>query len=246
VLKTTSEYAKTSQPGQMTSVVLPDVQQICKNGHVIWTEITINPVVESNSLVAFVGSTRDISDRKIAETKLRECTERLEQVSQQLKRLSASDKTPRVVFNRDKLENEFSEELTRAKRYKVNFSVVVFNVDFLKRINEAFGNSRADDVLVELESVVTHFIRDNDSVYHRGGDEFIILLPHTNKEQGRTQAERLRQTVSQHQFSVPDLLTISAGVTEYIEGDTLETMLQRADMALYLAKRGGKNRVDMR
>ncbi len=246
VLKATTDYAKTGQQGQFASVVLPDVQQICKNGHIIWTEIAINPVVEKGVLVAFIGSTRDISDRKLAETKLRECTERLEQMSQQLKRLSTSDKTPRVVFNRDKLEKEFTEELTRAKRYKVSFSLVVFNVDFLKRINDAYGNAKADDVLVELENVVTHFIRDNDSVYRRGGDEFIILLPHTTRDQGRTQAERLRQSIAEHQFSVPDPVTISAGITEYIDGDTFETVLERADMALYIAKRAGKNQVETR
>lgn len=246
VLKATTEFAKAGQQGTFVSVVLPDVQQICKDGHVIWTEITINPVTENGTIVAFVGSTRDITERKQAETRLRECSERLEQVNQQLKRLSATDKTARVVFNRDKLEKGFNEELTRAKRYKVNFALVVFNVDFLKRINDTYGNAKADDVLAELENVVAHFIRDNDSVYRRGGDEFIVLLPHTNKDQGRMQAERLRQSISQHKFTVPETLTISAGVTEFIDGDTLETMLQRADMALYLAKRGGKNQVETR
>jgi molybdopterin synthase catalytic subunit len=81
-------------------MVLQDVQQICKDGHTIWTEITINPVIENGALVAFVGSTRDVSERKQAEAKLREYTERFEQLSQQLKRLSASDKSARVVFNR--------------------------------------------------------------------------------------------------------------------------------------------------
>jgi diguanylate cyclase (GGDEF)-like protein/PAS domain S-box-containing protein len=246
VLKATTEFAKAGQQGTFVSVVLPDVQQICKDGHVIWTEITINPVTENGTIVAFVGSTRDITERKQAETRLRECSERLEQVNQQLKRLSATDKTARVVFNRDKLEKGFNEELTRAKRYKVNFALVVFNVDFLKRINDTYGNAKADDVLAELENVVAHFIRDNDSVYRRGGDEFIVLLPHTNKDQGRMQAERLRQSISQHKFTVPETLTISAGVTEFIDGDTLETMLQRTDMALYLAKRGGKNQVETR
>jgi len=73
-----------------------------------------------------------------------------------------------------------------------------------------------------------------------------MLLPHTTKDQGRTQAERLRQSIAQHQFSVSEPITISAGVTEYIEGDTLETVLQRADMALYIAKRAGKNQVETR
>ncbi len=246
VLKATTDYAKSGEQGEFSSVVLPDVQQICKNGHIIWTEITINPVIENGVLVAFVGATRDITDRKTAEAKLTQYAERLDQMNQQLKRMSASDTMTRVVFNRDKLERGFYDELTRAKRYKVNLSVVVFNVDFLKRVNDAYGNVKADDMLKELEGVVTHFIRDNDILYRRGGDEFIVLLPHTTKEQGRTQAERLRQTISQNQFSIPEPITISAGVTEYIEGDTLESVLQRADMALYRAKRAGKNQVETR
>ncbi len=246
VLKATTDYAKTGQQGQFASVILQDVQQICKDGHTIWTEITINPVIENGALVAFVGSTRDITGRKQAEAKLLEYTERLDQLNQQLKRLSTSDSLTRVVFNRDKLEKIFAEELTRAKRYKVSFSLEIFNLDFFKRINDAYGNSKGDDILAELENVVARFIRDNDSVFRRGGDEFIALLPHTTKEQGQIQAERLRQTIEQHQFSIAEKVTISTGVTEYIEGDTLETVVQRADMALYLAKRGGRNRVETR
>ncbi len=246
VLKATTEYAKAGERGSFSSVVLPDVQQICKNGHIIWTEITINPVIEDGVLVAFVGATRDITERKNAEAKLTQLAEHLDQMKQQLKRLSASDTMTRVAYNRDKLEKRFNDELARAKRYKVNLSVVVFNVDSLKRVNDAYGNVKADNILKELEGVVTHFIRDNDSLYRRGDDEFIVLLPHTAKEQGRTQAERLRQTISQNQFSISEPITISAGVTEYIDGDTLESVLQRTDMALYIAKRAGKNQVETR
>ncbi len=246
VLKATTEYAKSGEQGRFSSVVLPDVQQICKNGHIIWTEITINPVIENGVLVAFVGATRDITERKTAEAKLTQLAEHLDQMKQQLKRLSAPETMTRVAFNRDKLEKGFNDELARAKRYKVNLSVVVFNVDSLKRINDAYGNVKADDILKELEGVVTHFIRDNDSLYRRGGDEFIVLLPHTAKEQGRTQAERLRQTISKNQFSISEPITISAGVTEYVDGDTLESVLQRADMGLYIAKRAGKNQVETR
>ncbi len=246
VLKATSEYVKTGQQGQFTPVVLKDVQQICKDGHIIWTEISLNPVTENGTLVAFIGSTRDVTSFKRDEAKVQEYTERLEQLKQQLKRLSSSDKLARVVFNRDKLENSFTEEITRAKRYKVNFSLVVFNLDFFKRINDTYGNLKGDDVLTELESVVTRFIRDTDSVFRRGGDEFIALLPHTSKSQGQIQAERLRKAVEEHQFSISERVTICGGVTEYLEGDTLETMLERADTALYIAKRGGHNQIVVR
>ncbi len=246
VLKATTDYARTGQQGQFSSVVLPDVQQICKDGHIIWTEITINPVIENNVLVAFVGLSRDITERKLAEGKMREYKERLEQLDQQLKRLSTSDISTRVVYNRDKLDKIFFEELTRAKRYKVAFSMVVFNVDSFKRINDVYGNLKGDDILAELEGVVTSFIRDNDSVFRRGGDEFIAMLPHTNKVQAQTQAERLRQAIELHQFTVSEKITISAGGTEYIEGDTMESVLSRADQALYIAKRGGHNQVAVR
>ncbi len=246
VLKATSEYAKAGQQGQFVPVILKDVQQICKDGHIIWTEISLNPVTENGTLVAFIGSTRDVTSFKRDEAKVQEYTERLEQLKQQLKRLSSSDKLARVVFNRDKLENSFTEEITRAKRYKVNFSLVVFNIDFFKRINDTYGNLKGDDVLIELESVVTRFIRDTDSVFRRGGDEFIALLPHTSKSQGQIQAERLRKAVEEHQFSISERVTICGGVTEYLEGDTLETMIERADTALYIAKRGGHNQIVVR
>ncbi len=246
MLKATSDYAKAGQQGNFTSVVLRDVQQICKDGRIIWTEITLNPVIENGALVAFVGSTRDVTSLKRDEAKMQEYTERLEQLKQQLKRLSSSDKLARVVFNRDKLEKNFAEEITRAKRYKVNFSLVVFNLDFFRRINDTYGNLKGDDILAELESVVTRFIRDTDSVFRRGGDEFIALLPHTTKAQGQVQAERLRKAIEEHQFPIAERVTICAGVTEYLEGDTLETMIERADTALYIAKRGGHNQVMVR
>ncbi|MGE5173691.1 MAG: diguanylate cyclase [Betaproteobacteria bacterium] len=246
VLKATTEYAKAGQQGQFSPVVLQDVQQICKDGHTIWTEITVNPVIENGALVAFIGSTRDITARKQAEVKLLEYTERFEQMKQQLKRLSASDRQTRVVFNRDKLEKIFAEELARAKRYKVSFSLEVFNLDSFRRINDVYGNLKGNDVLAELEDVVTRIIRESDSVFRRGGDEFIVLLPHTAKAQGQIQAERLRKAIGEHRFSISEGVTISAGVTEYIEGDTLESIIERADTALYLAKRGGHNQVVVR
>ncbi len=246
VLKATSEYAKAGQQGNFTSVILKDVQQICKDGQIIWTEITLNPVVENGTLTAFVGSTRDVTSLKRDEAKVHEYTERLEQLKQQLKRLSSTDKLARVVFNRNKLEENFAEEITRAKRYKVNFSLVVFNIDHFRRINDTYGNLKGDDILAELESVVTRFIRDTDSVFRRGGDEFIALLPHTSKAQGQMQAERMRKAIEEHKFSISERVTICAGVTEYVEGDSLETVIERADTALYLAKRGGHNQVMVR
>jgi diguanylate cyclase (GGDEF)-like protein/PAS domain S-box-containing protein len=246
VLKATSDYVRSSPQGSFTSVTLPDVQQICKDGRTIWTEITINPVIENGVLAAFVGITRDISERKSAEAKLREYAERLEQLDQQLKRLTTADKLTRVIFNRDKLERIFNEELNRARRYKIGFSLEAFNVDSFKRINEVYGNLKGDDVLAELEGAVTLFIRDHDSVFRRGGDEFIMLLPHTSGAQAQAQAERLRQAIEQRTFSIQEKVTISIGATEYVYGDSLETMLQRVDTALYLAKRGGHNQVMLR
>jgi diguanylate cyclase (GGDEF)-like protein/PAS domain S-box-containing protein len=246
ILKATNEFALAGQHGSYTPIVLPDVQQIRKDGHIIWTDITINPVVENGMLAAFVGSTRDVTERKHNESKLREYAERMEQLDQTLKRISTSDKSTRVVFNRDKLEVSFSEELVRAKRYRVGFSLVLFNIDQFKHINDTYGNAKGDDILVELEYVVMKFIREIDSVFRRGGDEFIVMLPHTTGEHAKQQAERMRQTIEQNEFTVAEKVTISAGTTEYAEGDTLESMINRAEMALYIAKRSGKNQVESR
>lgn len=246
ILKATNEFAKAGQHGSYAPLVLPDVQQIRKDGHIIWTDITINPVVENGVLTAFVGTTREVTERKHHEAKLREYAERFEQLDQKLRRMSTTDKSARVVFNRDKLETSVAEELNRAKRYRVSFSLVLFNIDLFKRINDTYGNSKGDDIIVELEYVVLKFIRDNDSVFRRGGDEFIVLLPHTARDQAKVQAERMRQTIEQNEFTIPEKVMISAGVTEFEEGDTLESMLKRAEMALYIAKRSGRNQIEVR
>lgn len=244
-MKAIADHARLAPQGHRDPLVLPDLQQVCKDGRVIWTDITMTAVVENGVLAGFVGVTRDTTGLKQQGDALRECNARLDKMQQQVEKLTATDKLT-GLYTRDRLSEIWSREVARVNRYKIGLSLVTANLDFFRQINTTHGHVKGDEVLVETAKIITRFVRDSDSVFRWGNDEFILLLPHTTREQARTQAERLRQAIEQHQFALGERITISAGVTEYTEGDTQETAVIRADKALYLAKRSGHNQVEAR
>jgi len=244
-MKEIADYGRLAQQGRRDPLVLPDIQQVCKDGRVIWTDITMTAVVENGVLAGFVGVTRDRTDLKQQKAHLQEFHERLDRMQQQMERLTATDKLT-GLYTRDKMSEIWNQEVVRVKRYKISLALVIANLDFFREINTTHGHVKGDEVLVEVSKIMTRFVRDSDSVFRWGNDEFVLLLPHTSREQARTQAERLRQAIEQHHFALGEKITISAGVTEYTEGDTQETAVIRADKAMYIAKRSGHNQVEAR
>ncbi len=147
------------------------------------------------------------------------------------------------VSNRRHLYQLFAYEVERAKRYRQPFSIVLFDVDHFKRVNDVHGHLVGDSVLRGLTQLALHVLRNVDDLGRWGGEEFLILLPETGADGAGRLAERLRSAVALHQFDEAGPVTASFGVTTYLPDDTLETMLHRADEALYQAKREGRNRV---
>jgi diguanylate cyclase (GGDEF)-like protein/PAS domain S-box-containing protein len=246
VVNAIAALARTAREGQHAPLVLQDVQQISRSGGIVLTEMTISPVIEIGVLTGFVGSTRVLREQKSrTDDVVNEYLNRIEQLSKTVDRLSVIDKLT-GAFNREKFESIWDQEVARDRRYKINLSLVIVNVDHFKTLNEKHGHVRGDNALVELMRVISRFTRDTDSVFRWGSDEFVLLLPHTTKEQAGIQAERLRQAVEQGQFSLGEKISISAGVTEYIDGETADSTVVRADKALYIAKRSGHNQVAVR
>ncbi len=238
-------YAQTLRSANPAPLVLKDVEQVCKDGNSIWTDIVMCPVVENSVLTGFVCATRDATARKRAENQMGMYNEQIDHLNRELERLPATDRLT-GLSGRDKVAEVWNHEVSRVKRYRTALSLVLVNLDSFRQINVARGHAQGDAVLVEVSRILKRFIRDNDNAFRWGNDEFIFLLPHTTKDQGRIQAERLRQTIEQHRFPVPDRITISAGVTEYVDGDTVETIVVRADSALNTAKLAGRNQVEVR
>ncbi|HCX65333.1 MAG TPA: hypothetical protein DHN33_09010 [Eubacteriaceae bacterium] len=146
-------------------------------------------------------------------------------------------------FNRRKLQEELIKQHKRAQGKQHNYSILILDIDHFKRINDEYGHDKGDDVLVELTRLVQNNMRSRDVVGRWGGEEFLVICPDTNTEEGTIVAEKLRTLVEQYHFSVPTKITISLGVASYQKQDTTFTVIRRADDALYEAKRSGRNKV---
>ncbi len=152
------------------------------------------------------------------------------------------------AYNRHRLEGDLLEELSRAKRYDHPLSLVMFDIDHFKRINDDLGHITGDHVLKEVARSVWELLRKHDAIFRYGGEEFLLLLPETDLQGALAVAEKARATVealslSLNGKSLPGI-TVSFGVaTAPQHGKTVDLLLQVVDSALYRAKQEGRNRV---
>lgn len=141
------------------------------------------------------------------------------------------------------------DEWERSERYKLPLSLVMFDLDDFKRVNDSFGHPAGDRVLREFAVLVSGGARGTDLAARYGGEEFAMILPHTNREHAERVAERVRAAVVDFRFLEPDhalRITVSAGVATFAAGTDIasaEQLVAAADRALYSAKNAGKNRV---
>jgi len=145
--------------------------------------------------------------------------------------------------NRLKTEDDVNEEVERAKRYNRGLSIILLDVDDFKKVNDEYGHHIGDVVLGEFASVVQDAIRKVDAVGRWGGEEFLVILPETNLKEAEAVAEHIRRKVEDYTFTVARHKTSSFGVSEYIQGDNSQSLINRADKALYKSKELGKNQV---
>ncbi len=148
------------------------------------------------------------------------------------------------IRNRYYYNEQIKKESANANRYFYPLSLVVFDIDHFKKINDEHGHDVGDNVLVEYTKLINSHLRNGDIFCRIGGEEFTIILPHTEKSGAYKIADKLRVIVEEHKKVVP--ITVSFGVVEYIKGEDLEQTFKRADKALYEAKNGGRNRVVVR
>lgn len=139
---------------------------------------------------------------------------------------------------------QIKKESANANRYFYPLSLVLFDVDFFKKVNDVHGHDVGDKVLIEYSKLISLHLRDSDILCRIGGEEFAIILPHTSKAGAYKLAEKLRIIVQEHKIVLP--ITMSFGVIEYKKGEDLELTFKRADEALYEAKHNGRNRVVVR
>lgn len=157
-----------------------------------------------------------------------------------LKDLTVTD-TLTGINNRRAFENSLSELILRSRRYNEVFSMLIFDIDDFKKLNDQYGHAMGDSVLVELVDRVTEVVRDVDTLCRWGGEEFTILMPQTSQMGAIKMAERCRSAIADEAFDEVGQVTISLGVTSYMPNDTERKLFKRADDALYEAKSQGKN-----
>ncbi len=165
----------------------------------------------------------------------------LKKMNRQLELLSTTDHLTKLM-NRHKMTDELKKEWNRAKRYKTTFSLILFDIDHFKKINDTYGHQAGDLVLAEMASLVKNTLRTTDIISRWGGEEFLVLCPGTNLQSAASLAQRLKTSIEQHRFSIDSRVTISLGVYEFTnQEEDIEEMLSKADQKLYEAKRLGRN-----
>ena len=146
--------------------------------------------------------------------------------------------------NRARLQSVMNAELQRAQRHAIALSVILCDIDHFKRVNDTHGHQVGDDVLRAVAGLMTDNVRAEDIVARWGGEEFMIVSPQNDLGHARVLAEKIRRLIASHPFETVGALTCSFGVAQMIPGDTIRTVTERADLALYRAKNGGRNRVE--
>ena len=169
--------------------------------------------------------------------------ERLRAANEVIERLARTDPLTLLV-NRRGLEEAITHERDRAERTGEPLSVVALDLDHFKRVNDTWGHAVGDRLLSAVGEALRAGVRPYDVASRVGGEEFLLVLPATQRERAADVAERLRARVAELVVEgLPERVTSSAGVAEHARGETTEALLVRADAALYEAKRLGRNRV---
>jgi diguanylate cyclase (GGDEF)-like protein len=149
------------------------------------------------------------------------------------------------TYSRALFQDRLPDEIERARRYDSTLSLFLFDLDYFKTVNDAYGHSRGDQILKDVVRRVRLSIRSSDVLFRYGGDEFVILLPNTTKNQAVYLADRILEAIRSSPFpgDPPLTITISIGIATYPEdGKDADTIFQSADLRSYEAKRQGRNR----
>jgi two-component system cell cycle response regulator len=160
----------------------------------------------------------------------------------QLKHQSTVDALTNI-YNRAFFNEAIHNEIEEAKRYARELSIISFDIDHFKQVNDNHGHDNGDIILKELAALVKDSIRQADVFARVGGEEFMIIAPSTSGEGATALAEQIRVKIETHHFSNGLKTTSSFGVTQYQSDEAESTLLKRVDIALYEAKSSGRNRV---
>ena len=194
-----------------------------KDGSVYWVIADVSSLVDRHGVpYGYMAVRQDISATK------------------QLQTVSITDRLT-GLYNREKLDEVLEDERRRFDRYREPYSLILADIDHFKQVNDRYGHQRGDVVLQRFSLLLKDHIRDADTLGRWGGEEFLIICPHTGEDGAKALSENLRVAVEALSFSDGLRLTASFGVAEAREANTDE-LIGRADRALYDSKETGRNR----
>jgi diguanylate cyclase (GGDEF)-like protein/PAS domain S-box-containing protein len=209
-----------------------------KDGSTYYLKTIISPIVnEEGEIEEFISIRHDI-------TELMELKVLLEKENEELEHLAVTDSLTET-YNRFKFDDMLEKEVKRSMRYHRPFSLLYFDIDHFKNINDKYGHSFGDDVLKKIAYLVKENIREADTLFRIGGEEFTILSVETNQKNVFMLAEKIRSLVERKSFNVEEQITISIGIVQYKIGDSSAEILNKVDKAMYAAKQNGRNRVEV-
>jgi two-component system, cell cycle response regulator len=150
------------------------------------------------------------------------------------------------LLNRYGLQRTLQREQSEARRYHRPLSCLLIDIDYFKDINDSYGHPAGDIALQQIAEILSKAVRGSDMVFRYGGEEFLVLLPETNLEGAAALAEKIRVAADAQLFGDGHIfpMTLSAGVASLSDHESGHDMIARADMALYNAKAGGRNRIE--
>ena len=200
-----------------------ELKNIGKNGNTYYIEQNIIPIKDENGeIISYMAVGNDITAKK------------------EVERLSEIDKLT-GIYNRRKLDEYMDLESQRANRYHQPLSFIMLDIDHFKHINDTYGHLVGDITLQTLAKILVDNLRKGDIVGRYGGEEFLIICPETNRDSAILLAEKLRIAVEKYTFEETKSMTISLGIAEFKENDTVKALFERTDKALYQAKHNGRN-----
>ena len=201
-----------------------EIQNRKKDGNTYWLEQHVIPTLnEKQNIESFISIGIDITAKK------------------ELEKLATIDKLT-GIYNRRRIDEFLQIEMEIAKRHAQGLVLILVDIDHFKMVNDTYGHQTGDMVLSETTKTISQNLRKSDIFGRWGGEEFVIICPQTNKNEGFTLAEKLRIAIEKHEFEKIGNKTICLGVAELEHNDNEKTLIEKADKALYEAKNGGRNK----
>ncbi len=150
------------------------------------------------------------------------------------------------ALNKESFNEIIGLKIIEAKHVSSPLSLIIFDIDHFKKINDTYGHGTGDIILKELSELIRKNLRESEYFIRWGGEEFVILMPGSSVQGAKMVAEKLRRIVESATFPEVGKVTCSFGVTSLEIDDTIKSFFERADEALYEAKRNGRNRVEVK